>query len=416
MFIDFSVENYRSIKEMETLSMSAATIVSKYKEVDKNNVIKHSDNLSLLKSKAIYGANASGKSNIIKALLSFISIIDNSVKDEKILLRQIDPFRLSTETLAKPSYFQLCFLLNNIYYRYGFEATSEEIKSEWLFGSPGKREVSFFTREKNTIVVNEKQFKEGVQVGNLFSRPENDIARTNSLFLTVVKSFSGGIAKEIIDYLSGYIIVSGLSDYKLHKQAEDALADKEKKRKITELLQIADVGIDEIDRIEYQSDRQLEKKDYLTITRHKKYDENLESVGDVNFFMLTSESEGTKKMFEIGPVIIEALNEKKVLVMDEFDARFHPLLTKKIVELFNSDANKGSQFIFVTHDTNLLSAKLLRRDQVCFVEKDKYSASHFYTLIDFKGVRNDASFEKDYISGKYGAIPFLGDFSLIIED
>jgi len=114
-------------------------------------------------------------------------------------------------------------------------------------------------------------------------------------------------------------------------------------------------------------------------------------------------------------MILQALNENSPLIIDEFDARFHPLLTKKIVELFNSDSNKGSQLIFATHDTNLLNAKLLRRDQICFVEKDKYGASHFYTLAEFKGVRNDASFEKDYIEGRYGAIPFLGDFNSVID-
>ncbi len=95
-------------------------------------------------------------------------------------------------------------------------------------------------------------------------------------------------------------------------------------------------------------------------------------------------------------------------------ARFHPLLTKKIVELYNSIENKKAQLIFTTHDTNLLSSDLLRRDQIDFIEKDKYGASHLYTLVEIKGVRNDASFEKDYIQGKYGAIPFLGDFTNLI--
>jgi uncharacterized protein len=159
----------------------------------------------------------------------------------------------------------------------------------------------------------------------------------------------------------------------------------------------------------------MERKMVKT-TFHKKFDKNLKEIGSTAFYMMFNESEGSRKMFEVSPLIIEALNKKKVLIMDEFDARFHPLLTRKITALFNSTSNKESQFIFATHDTNLLSAKILRRDQVCFVEKDKYGASHFYTLINFKGVRNDASFEKDYISGKYGAIPFLGEFSSIIED
>jgi AAA15 family ATPase/GTPase len=414
MFIDFSVENYRSIKDMQTLSMSAANIISKYKELDTENVFKYSSKLSILKSKAIYGANASGKSNLISALVSFISIIANSVKDEKILNSQVESFKLSTETENMPSYFQLSFLLNEVYYRYGFEATNKEIRSEWLFGSPGKKEVPFFTREGAKINVNENQFKEGSKVSDLYSQPENDIARSNSLFITAVKSFSGGIAREIVDYLSGYIIISGLSDFKLHKIAEDSLGDEEKRIKIAELLRVADVGIDDISRIEYQSSKGVEKKFY-TVTRHKKFDKDLKQAGSANFFMLIDESEGSKKMFEVSPLILDALNEKRVLVMDEFDARFHPLLTRKIVELFNSNTNKGSQFIFATHDTNLLNARLLRRDQVCFVEKDKYGASHFYSLVDFKGVRNDASFEKDYVSGKYGAIPFLGDFNSIIE-
>jgi AAA15 family ATPase/GTPase len=114
-------------------------------------------------------------------------------------------------------------------------------------------------------------------------------------------------------------------------------------------------------------------------------------------------------------MIFQSLEQKRVLVIDEFDARFHPLLSRKIVDLFNSEANGGSQFIFATHDTNLLSPTLLRRDQICFVEKDRQGASHFYSLADFKGVRNDASYEKDYIAGRYGAIPFLGDFKSLLE-
>jgi AAA15 family ATPase/GTPase len=417
MIIDFSVENYRSIKEMHTLSMLAANITSKYKELDTQNLLKPSSKLSILKSKAIYGANASGKSNLIRALIAFISIVANSVKDDKILNSRIERFELSTDTDDKPSFFQISFIVKKIYYRYGFEATNKEIKSEWLFGSPGKKEVPFFTREGANISVNENQFKEASKVKDLYSQPENDIARSNSLFITAVKSFSGGIARDIVNYLSSIIVISGLSDFKLHQIAEDALGVEELRIKMAKLLRVADVGIDDINRIEYKggNDNGKNEKGYLTVTTHKKYDKNLKQVGNANFFMLSNESEGSKKMFEISPLILHALNENRVLVMDEFDARFHPLLTRKIVELFNSNSNKGSQLIFATHDTNLLSAKLLRRDQVCFVEKDKYGASHFYTLVDFKGVRNDASFEKDYVSGKYGAIPFLGDFNSIIE-
>ena len=416
MLIDFSVENYRSIKEMQTLSMSAANISSKFKEIDKSNIFKLSPKKSILKSKAIYGANASGKSNLIKALDTFIYIVNNSVKDDKSL-NQIWSFLLSTETENKPSFFQLSFIMNEVLYRYGFEATRDEIISEWLFGSPGKKEVFFFTRERNDVKVNENQFKEGSKIISLYSQEVNDIARKNSLFLTAVKSFSSGLAKEIVDYVGNIILVTGLSDFKMLKNAEEILTDEEQRKKIVDFLKIADIGITDINRVEYQDNTNLDKrKNFLTVTQHRKFDAELKDAGTVPMYMISNESEGSRKMFEISPLLSKALNEKRILVMDEFDARFHPLLTKKIVELFNSNANKGSQFIFVTHDTNLLNARLLRRDQICFVEKDKYGASHFYSLVDFKGVRNDASFEKDYVAGRYGAIPFLGDFSSIIEN
>ncbi|HEY4208108.1 MAG TPA: AAA family ATPase, partial [Puia sp.] len=161
MIVDFSVQNFRSIKDLETLAMNAARIVSKNKEVDEQNLIPFSNRLSLLKTKAIYGANASGKSTMIRALSNFVYIIVNSVKDEESLRKRIDPFILTSETLSKPTYFQLSFVLNNTQYRYGFEATTNEVNSEWLFGTPGKKEVPFFTREGNEIHVNENQFQEG---------------------------------------------------------------------------------------------------------------------------------------------------------------------------------------------------------------------------------------------------------------
>lgn len=141
----------------------------------------------------------------------------------------------------------------------------------------------------------------------------------------------------------------------------------------------------------------------------------MELKGEELFPFSMMESEGTLKLFELSPFVFEALKENRPLIIDEFDARFHPLLTKKIIELFNSKQNLSSQIIFITHDTNLLSADFLRRDQIEFVEKDKYGASHLYSLVQFKGIRNTASFEKDYINGKYGAIPFLGDLKKLLN-
>ena len=413
--VDFSVQNFASIWQKQTLAMNAAKIVSRDKILDKSNLITVSDKLSLLKSKAIYGANASGKSTMLKALSGFLKIVLDSVKDEEVLNNSIDHFRLAKSSPSIPTHFELSFIFRNIYYRYGFETDRNEITAEWLFGTPGKKEVPFFTRQGSDIQVNENQFLEGAKVVNLYGQSANDIARKNSLFLTVVRSFGRGLAYDLIDYFAGYIIISGLSDIGLYKLAENALDDDILRKKMTELLQLADTGIEDLVRREFGRKTDGSPAGYSVMTRRSRYDDQGNRDTLVDLYMILDESEGTRKMFEISPAIFQSLDKGRVLVVDEFDARFHPLLSRKIVELFNSESNQSAQFIFATHDTNLLNPNILRRDQICFVEKDKQGASHFYSLADFKGVRNDASYEKEYIAGRYGAIPFLGNFNALLE-
>jgi len=207
--------------------------------------------------------------------------------------------------------------------------------------------------------------------------------------------------------------------------AGNALTDSTKKKFILDFLQYADIGIEDLETIEISPDDLPEtidddmqktlKKKKVVVSSRTIYDGTLKESGIARFSLGGHESEGTTKMFELSPLIYRSLKEGRTLIIDEFDSRFHPLLTRKIVELYNSPQNKDAQLIFVTHDTNLLSSDLLRRDQIDFVEKDKYGVSHLYTLVEIKGVRNNASFEKDYIQGKYGAIPFLGNFSLLLD-
>ncbi len=253
MIVDFSVGNFKSIKDIQTLSMTAAPIVSnpKYEDVDKNNVFKVNDKLSLLKSKAVYGANASGKSNLVKGLTTFISVVNESVKDEIILNKQIEPFKLSTSTEKKPSYFQLSFFVEGVYYRYGFEATNNEIVSEWLFGTPGKKEVPFFTRSGMKIQVNKNAFIEGNKISGLYIKKGNDIARKNSLFLTALKSFGGKISTKLVDYISSIIIVSSDHSEYMRAQALDSLNDETIKNQIVSFLNIADTGIENIQKFEF---------------------------------------------------------------------------------------------------------------------------------------------------------------------
>lgn len=425
MIEEFSFGNFWSFKDIQTLNMTAAKIKSKQAELDQNNVFPINSGLSLLKAKAIYGANASGKSNVIKALVTFIRIIKDSVKEEKALTL-IDSFQLSTETEHLPTFFQLTFRLDKRKYRYGFEASDKSIKSEWLFSTPNKREQPLFIREEKSIIdINQTHFDEGVMYQKLFDNSSDPIFTETSLFLTHLASTGfGKLSKQIVKTISSISIISGLGHLGMYGIAGDSLNDSVKKKFILNFLKNADIGIHNLETVEITNENLPEnledeikadlKKGKIIVSSRTKYDANLKSAGNSDFSFSMQESEGTKKMFEISPFIYKSLKEGTPLIIDEFDSRFHPLLTKKIVELYNSSENKNSQLIFTTHDTNLLSSEILRRDQIDFVEKDKYGASHLYTLVEIKGVRNDASFEKDYVQGKYGAIPFLGDFSKLI--
>ncbi|MCT3846078.1 ATP-binding protein [Elizabethkingia anophelis] len=427
MIEEFNFGNFWSFKNEQTLNMTAAKIKSNNPLLDSRNVIEINDKVSLIKSKAIYGANASGKSNVVKALVTFIRIITGSVKDENIL-GIIQSFRLSSNFEEEPTFFQLVFRHKEIRYRYGFEADQKSIKSEWLFFTPKKREQALFIRENNNIIeVNKTHFDEGNKFISLMEDDdENTIFRPNSLFLTSLSSFGfGKISKQIVKGISSITVIDGLGHSGVFKMAGDALEKPAIKNFMLNFLKNADIGINDLNNIEITKDNLPEdidddlkkefKKSNLILSSRTKFDEKNKAIGEEQFLLTGQESEGTLKMFELSPFIFKTLKEGGTLVIDEFDSRFHPLLTKKIVELFNSDSNSASQLIFTTHDTNLLSSEILRRDQIDFVEKDKYGASHLYTLVEIKGIRNNASFEKDYIQGKYGAIPFLGNFSTLLN-
>ena len=427
MIEEFSFGNFRSFKDIQTLKMTAAKIKSKNPTLDIDNIFPVQDNLNLLKSKAIYGANASGKSNIVEFFRTFKVIIENSVRDNRCLVLA-SSFALSTETVNEPAFFQLVFRIDNIRYRYGFEADSESIKSEWLFSTPKKREQTLFLREANMLTeVNQTHFNEGVLYQKIFKNTDKQLFTPTTLFLTHLASTGFGIiSKEISEYISAIVVLKEISSKEWLNVAGDFLDKTKSKKFILELLKKADIGIVNLRSVDLtiqdlgndtnSNTKKSFEKDWTIFSSRTIFNRNLEPDGENDFSFDIHESEGTKKMFELSPHIFMALNHGTPLIIDEFDARLHPLLTRKIIELFNSSANKkNAQLIFTTHDTNLLSSEILRRDQIVFVEKDKYGASHLYTLVEIKGVRNDASFEKDYIQGKYGAIPFLGDFSNLID-
>ena len=421
MLVEFSVGNFWSFKEIQTLQMRAAKISSKYPKLDEDNVVVVDEQLSLLKSKAVFGANGSGKSNLVRAMEILFYILFNCVKDMNTLKGSIMPFSLDKETHNAPSYFQVIFTFENVLYRYGFEADPNFIHSEWLFGkkiNTGKtvREKQYFIREKMKIEINESVFKEAKNFAKV-SESALPLYRENVLFLSVLAAWNVQLPLKIFTYFTNMILlVNEMQEGLKNSLALNAMSSPQFQNKITELLKSIDPTIKGIQRIEYKGEEvNSSLSEFKTTDEHASRVVDIAIIrayptDDVNrgiFSLSIQEAEGTKRIFALSPYIFYALERGGILAVDEFDAKLHPQLTRKIVELFHSPSTNphSAQLIFITHDSNLLDPQLLRRDQISFAQKDKNGATELYSLIEFKGVRNDASFEKDYLQGKYRAVP-----------
>jgi AAA15 family ATPase/GTPase len=402
MLLEFSVSNFRSIKDMQTLSFLATAM----NEHEKTNTFQATDKIRLLKSTCIYGANDSGKSNLVKAMWTMISFTQVSFEYRKKLDEYIKPFKLNTETRNEGSFFQIMFIIDGKTYRYGFVYLKGKIISEWLFGTANKNEVEFFTRDGKNIFINKERFKEG---NGLESKTRED-----NLFLNVVFEFNGRIAEIIKKYFAKIMIVPHsdrfLEEIALLEYSYNVVQNNTKKHKLLEILKMADSDIYDVSLVEKNEGNMSQ-----IISQRKLFDNKGEEVGLENFVFDEVESEGTKKMFNYAGIFVNLLESGGTIVIDEFDARFHTSLTKAIVKLFNSEKNKSAQLCFVTHDTNLLDNDLLRRDQIYFAEKNQRGETSIYSLNEIKGVRNDSSLEKDYIKGKYGAVPFIRNLNSIFE-
>lgn len=406
--------------------MAATAITSRDKTLDQHTVFSVG-NVSLLTSAAIYGANASGKSNCIAALRFIRDFVINSARsmqiDDPI---QVERFRLSTATIDQPSFFELSFMIETTQYRYGCEVTPQAVVSEWLYHTRNVRETMVFERQGDQIELAEA-FKEFRQL--------RQFTRNNALFLSIIAQFNGEIAKTILKWFTQIQIDLSINDrqgrtniLRQFEQADDQAA-------IIHFVKALDVGITDI-QVQPLSRDELSnnKAEHFTmhtgpdiakafslpsqlITLHKQFDAEGNPVGEETFEIEAHESDGTKKLLALAFPIVHALKHGSLLVVDELDARIHPLITWEIIKLFNTATSNPhhAQLIFTTHDTNLLSHDLFRRDQVWFTEKTRHGATKLYSLVEYK-VRNDASLEKNYIEGRYGAIPFLGDIASIVED
>jgi len=403
MFIEFTVGNHLSFKDKKTLSLEASSI----KEFEENTFM--AGNYTLVKSAVIYGANSSGKSNLLRSLIAMQKIVGTSVRMSSTDKFDITPFLLNKMTENMPCYFEVLMLIDNVRYRYGFEVSNNTIHTEWLFDRSQKKERLLFIRDRDNIEIT-KHFSEGKGI--------EERTRQNALFLTAVDQWNGEISKKIVRWFRDKMLVfSGLAhDFRLVSQIE---IDKYVSNDIHSFLSQLDLGFTNFKIDEYNLNQEL----YSVLTQHNNYDKEGNIIGNKWFDLATQESSGTNKIFDFATVIISSLRIGATIVIDELDAKFHPLLTLAIIDLFRSTKYNpnNAQLIFATHDTNLLSHGKFRRDQVYFTEKNQFEETDLYSLVEYKdenGVkpRNDRSYEKDYINGRYGAIPFIGDFSNLINN
>jgi uncharacterized protein len=452
MLIEFTVGNFLSIKDEVTLSMVASNPVKELEDLEEGQCNVFFDAVGknkYLKSAVIYGANGSGKSNLLAAMQFFKRFIltssnDSQAEDEIHVM----PFLLSSETSNNASSFEMVFVIDSIRYRYGFEANKDSVSSEWLFAFDllnSQKESYYFTREKQSIKVNSKLFKEGKGLENK--------TRANSLFLSTVAQLNGQIAIKIQNWFKIKLnIISGLEDTTTGFTIQKFQEDEVFRSKVLDFFKLINLGIEDIKieetalenlaRIiptdkkskkitslldELQRELNTRKKKDLSATEisinlfHKKFDEANHLIENIALdFGL--ESKGTQKLFGLLGPWFDILEKGEILIVDELDSRLHTKLTSELLRIFQSKINsRNAQLVFASHDTNLLRGDLFRRDQIWFTEKNQIGATDLYSLDEYKinqatSVRNDASFEKDYLSGKYGAIPYFGDIQKFITE
>ncbi len=414
MILEFSVANFLSFKDKVTFSMLANSTNG----LDDNYIV--SNDRRVLKTNAIYGANASGKTNLFKILTIVISMLrsSNIVNiNEKL---PITPFKFDKNTIDKPSEFEIKFIVDDVRYVYGFVADSNKIYEEYLYYYPNGRETKIFDRT-NTNDYSFPQKDEKIL---------NDIASKNApnkFLIATATNWNYEKTKAPYKFLSidinTFNNLSGLRDLALREYLKN---DKDLKDFALDFLKKADFNIEDYkvletdvpddvlaaipDFIKVGMNMKENPKVFTALFKHKGSDVELS---------YEEESMGTQIIFCFIPFIMDALNNKRVVVVDELDKSLHPYLVEMIVQMFNDpDINKtGAQLIFNTHDTNLLNLNILRRDQIWFTEKDdKNGISDLYPLSDFS-VRKTENVERGYMLGRYGAVPFIkNDFNLWEEE
>ncbi|HEX3046888.1 MAG TPA: ATP-binding protein [Bacillota bacterium] len=410
MLIMFRAKNFTSFHDEVTLDMRATS-----DKEHPSHIIPFRD-FRLLKTVAIYGANASGKSNLISALFYFQAYIYSHLFQELHEDAQLNGFiKSGIPTLIKPFLlaervdrrieFEMVFEQNEVLYQYGFSLEDSTIITEWLYIN----NELVFDRKENSAIEYGEQYKELLKDYKKY--------REDRLYLSVLDYFATDNIKSLINNFKSFFAVRFKINAELIWEltikgagilppSEQLIKNEEFRKRVVNYLKTIDVGIsDLIVEKKEQINWSGEKKEVSTIkTVHKVYDPN--GINGTKTFDLQQESSGTLRFLSYIQTILGLLEKGGVFIVDELSAELHPLLTKFIVDIFQSE-NSNAQLIFTTHDTSLLNKEQFRQDEVLFVDKNEKGESTIYSLADLKNVSQNAAYNKDYFNGKYGAIPII---------
>ncbi len=431
MLVAFSCENWTLFRDRVELDLRATSDDTRRKCVVFNP--ENFPDIDLLKSAVLFGPNASGKTRLFDAFRFLKHFVLHSSKEsqqgQKI---PVHPFRLDVHTRTRPTVFEIMFVTRTGLVRFGFEADTDKVREEWLYIQPPgakKREREIYFRKGKDIQVH-KKFREQSEL--LIRRR---MIRSNALFLSVAAQFNLSFATEVIEWFDQKLhIVSGLKGHGEYAPYTVQWAEKNagNRARLLHLLRQAETGI--VDFAERQFDeKMLEDRRIPEAVRHMLHEalargekifggvETIHPVFDgprmvdqTAFNLFKDESAGTERLFSLAGPLLHSLDEGHVLLVDEFDARLHTLLARHLLELFQSSENKrNAQLIGTTHNTLLMDRDLLRRDQIWFLEKDDRQAATLYSLADFdtRAVRKNDNYLKKYLSGRFGAIPMVDEWT-----
>lgn len=427
MLIEFNVNNFRSFGEIATLELTASNALKDNPEKGTSVMGSGVGASKVLNALAIYGANSSGKSNLLSAVGTMRYMVLNSVKLNEPDTLPYHPFRLTIRE-PQPTRFEVVYYEpeSRGTFTYGFEYTEETIQKEWLVAKwPGRSEKQLFSRSGKEVEIDEKTFKEGIKAQEF---PLNK----NRLFLSLAGQAGGEISNSVIGWFKEKLhVLSGIEDTYSKYTRKLVMNNPAAKENIEKFLCKMKLGFEQFvpQKVDFEAMSfppgipkeiiaQMKNDPFIQISSvHNVYDEEGNVVRTEMFDLDEDESAGTNKIFALSGPLLDALQGGKTLLIDELDSKMHPLISWRLVEMFNkSDDNKhNAQLIFTTHDTNLLSSDLFRRDQIWFTEKDPMENTDLYPLIRAHersdllkhAPRNDSNYQKNYINGKYGAIPYL---------